>query len=194
MGLEELREECVACRKCAIGGQLVDGNLTNVFSNMNVLAKIMVVGQNPGKDEVQQGEPFVGKSGQFWDKAVKEVVGLDRSAFYISNITRCFTPGNRKPGQKEMDNCRDFLDREIELLKPKLIIALGAPAMKQLTGMSGIMKHRGEVIFSPRYGVNVFVIPHPSPYNTASESGKKAFLEDLHNLKAHLDDNGSQGS
>jgi len=59
--------------------------------------------------------------------------------------------------------------------------------MKQLTGLGGIMKHRGEVIFSPRYGANVFVIPHPSPYNTASAEGKAAFLADLRKLKEHLD-------
>ena len=185
--LEKLKTDCQECRKCLIGGQRIGGHLSNVFSNMNTGARIMVVGQNPGKDEVEQGEPFVGPSGKFWNQAVKDVVGLERSDFYISNMVRCFSPANRKPTQKEMDNCRDFLDREIAILSPELLIALGAPAMKQLTGVNGIMKHRGELIFSPRYGVNVFVIPHPSPYNTASADGKAAFLADLQKLKTYFD-------
>ena len=155
---------------------------------MNHAADIMVVGQNPGKDEVRQGEPFVGASGKFFDEAMKERVGLERSGFYISNTVRCFTPNNRKPTVKEIDNCLDFLDREIEIIKPKVMIALGAPAFKQLTGMSGIMKHCGEMIFSPRYGVYVLALLHPSPYNTNDPTRRKMFYDGLEKLKEYLDE------
>jgi len=187
--LEMLRDECVSCRKCDIGGVMVEGGfVSNVFSNMNGDARIMVVGQNPGSKEVEVGEPFVGPSGAFFDRSVKEIVGLDRSDFYVSNVVRCYTPNNRPPRMGEKDNCRYFLDREIALVNPKVIIALGAPAFKQLTGMSGIMKHCGERIFSPRYGVFVIPILHPSPRNTNDPGRREIFYDGLRSLKEVLDE------
>ena len=146
----------------------------------------MVVGQNPGHDEVIQGTPFVGASGHFFDTALMDVLGIDRSLLYISNAVRCFTPGNRRPYQEEADNCRDFLDREVAILNPVVIVTLGGPAFKQVTGMSGIMKHHGQIRFSPRYRVPVLPLLHPSPYNTNSEEGRKMFYDDLEHLREFL--------
>ena len=183
MTLKELRQECLNCRRCQVGGRTVDGCPVNVFSNMNEKAKLMVVGQNPGYDEVLQGEPFVGASGQFFEQAFKERTGMGRDDIYISNVVRCFTPGNRKPYQSELENCRWFLDKEIELLKPKLIVALGSPALWQLTGLSGISKHRGEPTFSLRYRVVVIGAFHPSPYNMQDDTIRRQFMEDLDVVK-----------
>ena len=193
--LKILRDECLSCRKCEIGGVMVEGNfVSNVFSNMNPDARIMVVGQNPGSREVEEGEPFVGPSGAFFDRAVNEILGMSRSDFYVSNVVRCYTPNNRPPHLSEKDNCRYFLDREIAILNPKVIVALGAPAFKQLTGLSGIMKHCGEMIFSPRYGVYVMPLLHPSPRNTNDRGRRELFYDGLRRLKKVLDENEVGGS
>ena len=183
-----LSQECVACRKCQIGGQLIDGKfLSNVLSNMNLGAKIMVIGQNPGREEIERKEPFVGIAGRLFDKALLEIVGLKRSDLYIGNSIRCFSPGNRKPFQQEEDNCREFLDKEIAIVKPEIIVALGSLAFKQLTGMSGIMRHHGEIIPSIRYRVPVIPVLHPSPLNTNNPERREGFYNDLRKLKEFLD-------
>jgi DNA polymerase len=162
---------------------MVEGRfLSNVFSNMNCSARLMVVGQNPGRDEVEKAEPFVGVSGGIWDHAAS-AAGMSRSDFYFSNVLRCYTPGNRKPFQEELDACRMFLDREIEILRPRLIVALGSHAFKALTGMSGIMKHVGETVFSPRYRTSVFPLLHPSPLNTNVPEKMAMFVAGLSRLK-----------
>ena len=181
-----LKKECLSCRKCGLGGPCLEGMLANVFSNMCVHPRLMVVGQNPGREEVERGQPFVGTSGKFFDSMMLEHVGLTRKDMYICNTVCCYTPGNRKPSQNEIDTCRDFLDRQIELVKPMIIVALGSPAFKQLTGMSGITKHRGIPEFSIRYKCHVFPLLHPSPYNTSTADGKAAYAEDLKILKAFL--------
>ena len=179
-GLSQLREECLACRRCSIGGvEVCDGRLSNVFSNMNTHARLMVIGQNPGREEVRQGEPFVGPSGRFFDEAVEAVLGLRRSDLYICNVVRCYTPDNRSPTVAEIEECRPFLDREVELLNPRLIITLGGPALKQVTGMGGITKHHGQKIYSPRYKRHVLPLFHPSPLNTNNPERKQMFYEDL---------------
>jgi DNA polymerase len=160
--------------------------LTNVFSDLNVNARVMVVGQNPGRDEAEQGIPFVGVSGQFFNNAI-ESVGLTRDLFYISNTVRCYTMANRPPNQDELDNCRAFLDREIALLKPRLLIALGSIAFRQLTGMRGIMKHQGKPVLSIRYSINVIPLLHPSPLNTNHPDKRRMFMEGVQAVKEYLD-------
>ena len=184
--LLNLKQECIACRKCPIGGVMVENKfLSNVLSNMNP-AEIMVVGQNPGREEVERDEPFVGEAGRRFDEAVEKILGLHRTDFYISNTIRCYTPGNRKPFENEVENCRYFLDKEIELLKPKVIVALGGIALKQLTGLNGVMKHHGTVVHSIRYGVPVISVLHPSPLNTNDPERKAVFYDDLKKLKEFL--------
>lgn len=184
----KLREKCLACRRCGIGGGMVEGKwLANVFSNMNCVARMMVVGQNPGRDEAEKKEPFIGTSGKFFDEALASV-GMSRSDCYVSNAVRCYTPGNRKPLSDEMDNCRTFLDREIEILKPKLLVALGGTAFKQLTGLAGITKHHGTKVFSPRYKLFVIPLLHPSPLNMNKPENREEFLKDMQALKVALDE------
>jgi DNA polymerase len=155
---------------------------------MNPSARIMVVGQNPGLQEVSQGEPFVGQSGKIFNEILNEIVGIDRGSLYISNVVRCYTPKNRKPKQQELDNCRGFLDREIEIVNPDVVIALGSFAFKQLTGMSGIMKHCGEVVVSPRYRVQVVAMLHPSPLNMNNPDRRKLFEKSMRTVVDLLKD------
>lgn len=184
--LSKLKKECLNCHKCAIGGQDINGQCSNVFSNMCVRAKIMVVGQNPGSEEVKIGKPFVGMSGKFFDKALKEVLGIDRSLLYITNTVHCYTPNNRPPTDEEIMNCRCFLDREIEILKPALIVTLGNPALRQITGSQGIKKYHGKIEVSLRYGVGVLPLYHPSPLNTNRPDVCAEFKTDLKKLAEYL--------
>ena len=199
---EAMSGSCHGCQRCEIGGRKMDGSewveadgngcLSNVFSNMNFDARIMVVGQNPGSEEVAKEEPFVGPSGKIFEKALKDFTGLSRSDLYITNTVKCYTPANRKPSQFEVDNCRDFLDLEIKLIEPLLVIALGSYAFKTLTGMSGIVKHSGSVVTSPRYLVPVLGMLHPSPFNTNHPERKELFYEAMVGLQTFLEENGWQ--
>lgn len=184
--LNSLKKECLKCTKCSIGGKKVDGKITNVFSNMSTKANIMVVGQNPGHVEVEQGQPFVGPSGKFFDTAIEEVLGVDRTYFYITNTVHCYTASNRRPSRIEIDNCRYYLDAEVNVMKPKLIITLGGPSLEQITGRRGITKLHGQIIPSVRYGVPVLPLFHPSPLNTNKPEIKKYFYEDLEKVKEYL--------
>jgi len=184
--LAELRDKCMACRLCSIGGCEINGKPATVFSNMNAAGKIMVVGQNPGADEVDQGTPFIGRSGHNFDVALKEVLGIDRSFLYISNCVRCYTQGNRSPLVAEIRSCRPLLDEEIAIVDPVVIVTLGGPALSQVTGLSGIMKCHGEKVISPRYGKYVLPFLHPSPLNMNVPAKKKIFYDDLAALKEFL--------
>ena len=182
--LEILKTECLDCRRCGIGGQLICGKfLSNVFSNMNCDSKYLVVGQNPGGEEVEKKEPFVGISGKMFNQLIEEVLGMKRLDFYISNICKCMTPNNRKPTKDEIMNCQIFLEREIDILKPEIVISLGGPAFEQLTGMHGIMKHHGCLTFSPKYKLFVFPLLHPSPLNLNDPAKLELFVSDLMKLQ-----------
>jgi uracil-DNA glycosylase family 4 len=103
-------------------------------------------------------------------------------------VHNCYTPGNRKPFDSEKDNCRVFLDKEVALLQPKVIVALGSMALKQLTGMSGMMKNHGQSIVSIRYKVPVIPVLHPSPLNLSNPIRRREFYQDLWKLKEVLDE------
>jgi len=190
--LERLKEECVRCRKCGIGGVDVHGSdgvghLSNVFSTMNLGAKVMIVGQNPGWEEICQMIPFVGPSGKMLMRCLEELVGLKREDVYITNVCKCYTDSNRKPTDEETENCRTFLEREFELVHPKIAVALGSVAFRELTGMSGIMKHCGSIQFSIRYNVPVLVMLHPSPLNTNMPEKRVMFENSILKLKEFLE-------
>lgn len=141
-----LRERAMACVKC---GHLAASRKNVVFGVGNINADLMFIGEAPGADEDQQGEPFVGKAGQLLTKII-ETMGLKRGDVYIGNILKCRpdTPGqsagNRKPTTDEMQTCIPYLHEQIDLIQPKVIVALGATAVEGLLGKTiGITKLRG---------------------------------------------------
>jgi len=188
--LTQLEKECLSCTRCEIGGCQISTDagcfLSNVFSNMCMKARIMVVGQNPGAREIEQRRPFVGPSGANFDRAIKEVLGLDRSHFYITNTVHCFTQSNRKPFNKEIEMCRYFLDREVKVVDPVVIITLGGPALQQVTGVRGIQKHHAQPLVSARYGKPVLPLYHTSPLNMNHADRKEAFYKGLEKLQEYL--------
>jgi uracil-DNA glycosylase family 4 len=141
-----LRERALACVKCA---HLASSRKNVAFGVGSIDAQLMFVGEAPGADEDEQGEPFVGKAGQLLTKII-QATGLSRADVYIANILKCRpdTPGqsagNRKPTSDEMATCIPYLHEQIDLIRPKVIVALGATAVDGLLGKTlGITKLRG---------------------------------------------------
>jgi uracil-DNA glycosylase family 4 len=142
----ELRERAMACMKCP---HLAASRRNVVFGVGSLDAELMFIGEAPGADEDEQGEPFVGKAGQLLTKII-QVMGLTRNTVYIGNILKCRpdTPGqsagNRKPTPEEMKTCIPYLHEQIDLIRPKVIVALGATAVEGLLGKTvGITRLRG---------------------------------------------------
>ena len=142
-----LRERVLGCAKCA---HLASSRKNVVFGVGNIDAQLMFVGEAPGADEDAQGEPFVGRAGELLTKII-QAMGLQRGDVYIANILKCRpdTPGqsagNRKPTSDEMATCAPYLHEQIDLIRPRVLVALGATAIEGLLGKSiGITKMRGE--------------------------------------------------
>jgi uracil-DNA glycosylase family 4 len=121
----------------------------------------MFVGEGPGRDEDLQGEPFVGRSGKLLDRLINEEVGIDRDGFYICNVVKCRPPGNRDPHPEEVAACRHYLEAQIDLVAPRVIVTLGNFATRTLLSTTeGVTRLRGRPY---SYGEAV-VVPtfHPS--------------------------------
>jgi DNA polymerase len=134
-GLKLIREDLGDCTRCPLHKQ---GRKQIVFGVGNASAELMFVGEGPGADEDEQGEPFVGRAGQLLNNMIK-AMGLQREQVYIANIVKCRPPGNRTPEREECDTCSPFLMRQIAVVKPKVLVALGATAAKTLLAMSSSM-------------------------------------------------------
>jgi len=140
-----LRERALACVKCP---HLAATRKNVVFGVGSIDAELMFVGEAPGADEDVQAEPFVGKAGQLLTRII-ETMGLQRGDVYIANILKCRpdtppgAPGNRKPTPEEMQTCIPYLHEQIDLIRPRVLVALGGTAMEGLLNKTGIMKLRG---------------------------------------------------
>jgi len=142
MNWEELENSIIDCEKC----KLCKTRKNIVFGVGNKNADIMLVGEGPGADEDAQGEPFVGKAGKLMDKAF-DGLGIKREDLYIANIVKCRPPQNRNPESDEVVACIGYLQNQIALVKPKIIVLLGSVALKNILGEEyGITKSRGSCI------------------------------------------------
>jgi len=133
--LKIIREDLGDCTRCVLHKQ---GRKQIVFGVGNPKAELMFVGEGPGADEDAQGEPFVGRAGQLLNNMIK-AMGIEREQVYIANIVKCRPPGNRTPEREECETCSPFLMRQIAVVKPKVVVALGAVAAKTLLAMSASM-------------------------------------------------------
>jgi DNA polymerase len=133
--LKIIREDLGDCTRCVLHKQ---GRKQIVFGVGNPKAELMFVGEGPGADEDAQGEPFVGRAGQLLNNMIK-AMGIERGQVYIANIVKCRPPGNRTPERDECATCSPFLMRQIAVIKPKVIVALGAVAAKTLLAMNASM-------------------------------------------------------
>jgi uracil-DNA glycosylase family 4 len=130
-GLDLIREDLGDCTRC----KLYKGRNKIVFGVGNPRAELMFVGEGPGADEDTQGEPFVGRAGQLLNNMIR-AMGLQREDVYIANVVKCRPPGNRTPEPDECETCSPFLMRQIAMIKPKVVVALGATAAKNLLAMN----------------------------------------------------------
>ena len=133
--LKVIREDLGDCTRCVLHKQ---GRKQIVFGVGNPRAELMFVGEGPGADEDTQGEPFVGRAGQLLNNMIK-AMGLQREEVYIANVVKCRPPGNRTPEREECETCSPFLMRQIAVIKPKVVVALGAVAAKSLLAMNSSM-------------------------------------------------------
>jgi uracil-DNA glycosylase len=167
---EEIGPQCKRCKLHTLGRKQV------VFGVGNPQAELMFVGEGPGADEDQQGEPFVGKAGQLLTKII-EAIGLRREQVYIANVIKCRPPGNRNPEPDEVEECEPFLFRQIDAIKPKVIVALGKFAAQSLLRTTEpITRLRGR-----RYNYRgAVLIPtfHPA-YLLRNPSSKREVWEDM---------------
>lgn len=140
--LAQLREQALTCTRCA----LAKGRTQVVFGVGDPDARLMFVGEGPGREEDLQGEPFVGRSGKLLDTLMRQEMGIDRTQCFIANVVKCRPPGNRDPLPDEIDSCRPYLDRQIELIGPDVVVTLGNFATRLLLETTeGIRKLRGHV-------------------------------------------------
>jgi len=176
-----LRERALACVKCP---HLASSRKTVVFGVGSIDAQLMFVGEAPGADEDEQGEPFVGKAGQLLTKII-QAMGLQRGDVYIGNILKCRpdTPGqsagNRKPTADEMATCIPYLHEQIDLIRPKMLVALGATAVEGLLGKTiGITRLRGN--WKTYRGIPLMPTYHPAYLlRNQAMSEKRKVWEDM---------------
>ena len=185
--LEEVRQMCEYCDKCA----LCKTRTNIVFSGGVPNHKMMLIGEAPGYYEDQKGEPFVGKAGQLLDKIFISV-GLSRKKdVYICNTLKCRPPDNRDPLPEEKEACRAYLDAQIEILKPRIILLCGKVALSSMLNTSiGITRVRGKWFDGP-FGSKMMPIFHPSYLlrNDSHEKGSPKWLmwQDIKEIKKAYD-------
>ena len=172
--LNYIKQACVACTACPLA---IQGRTQVVFGHGNANAKLMFVGEGPGRDEDAQGFPFVGRAGQLLTKII-QAMGLERSDVYISNVVKCRPPNNRAPLPDESDTCKKIiLLKELEIIKPKIICTLGATATQAILGDTvKISQVRG--IFTNFNGYLVMPTYHPA-YLLRNPIEKKTVWEDM---------------
>jgi DNA polymerase len=181
--LNELFTPCVDCQKCPLAHQ---GRTQVVFGAGNAEAKLMFVGEGPGRDEDIQGSPFVGRAGQLLNKII-EAMGLKREEVYISNAVKCRPPNNRTPLPIEVDTCKNLLLlREIEIIQPQIICTLGSPATKALLG-DHVQISRARGVFSEFKEIPVMPTYHPA-YLLRNPIEKRTVWEDMKKIMAKLEE------
>jgi|tagenome__1003787_1003787.scaffolds.fasta_scaffold20947042_2 uracil-DNA glycosylase len=178
--LRVIREDIGDCTRCVLHKQ---GRKQIVFGVGNARADIMFIGEAPGADEDQQGEPFVGRAGQLLNNMIT-AMGIRREDIYIANIIKCRPPGNRTPERDECDTCSPFLMQQIEVVKPKIIVALGAVAAKTLLGVNDAMANlRGRIYDFKK--TKLAVTYHPA-YLLRDPRQKKETWKDLQMVMKYL--------
>jgi DNA polymerase len=124
-------------------GPLTDGARQAVFARGNPQAKLMVIGEAPGREEDIQGKPFVGPTGQLLDRMLG-AIGLGEDAYYVTNVMNWRMPQNRNPKPEDIALCKPFIEKHIALIQPKILLLVGGISMTALTGLTGIMKNHGQ--------------------------------------------------
>lgn len=177
--LESLAAEAASCTRC----RLCEQRQTVVFGEGDARAAVMFIGEGPGAEEDRTGRPFVGQAGKLLDRMIF-AMGFERAQVYIANVVKCRPPGNRDPKDDEVAACADYLDRQIDLIRPQVIVALGKPASRRLTGTTkpiGALRGR----WSSYRGTPLMPMFHPA-YLLRNPLAKREVWEDLKLVMARL--------
>jgi len=178
-GLDALKKEALSCRKC----DLCRTRTNVVFGSGNPKAKLMFVGEAPGREEDLQGLPFVGRAGSLLTKII-ESIGLKRTDVYIANVLKCRPPGNRNPLPSEILTCEDYLKSQIETIKPAVVCALGKfAAQTLLRSIETISRLRGN--FYDFNGTKLIPTYHPA-YLLRNPHDKRLVWEDMKKIRKVL--------
>ena len=153
--IDQIKSEVINCKLC----NLCINRTNAVPGNGNPKATIMFIGEAPGRNEDEKGQPFVGMAGKILDEALAKV-GLERSRIYVTNIVKCRPPGNRVPTEEERRVCRSYLEREISIVSPKIICILGRTAYQSLLSGGSIFGNRGK--FIQKDNRLYFITVHPA--------------------------------
>lgn len=154
--MKKLEARCALCGNCPLGAT----RTKLVFGVGKAPSELMLIGEGPGEQEDLQGEPFVGPAGKLLDDML-EMIGLDRTRIYIANTVKCRPPMNRDPAQEEMDACRPWLEEQIKLVRPKIIVCLGRIAAGELIKKDfRITREHGQ--WFDVNGIRTMAIYHPS--------------------------------
>lgn len=171
--LQSIREWVDECTKCP----LWESRTNIVFGEGNEKPRLVFVGEGPGADEDKQGRPFVGRAGQMLNKIIENVFFMSREAVYIANIVKCRPPSNRTPLPDECRTCIPYLHKQLEFLKPEIIVALGTIAAHNLLDTTeAIGKMRGR--FHTYRGIRVMPTYHPA-YLLRNPADKRKVFEDM---------------
>jgi DNA polymerase len=180
--LDELRAAIGDCQRC----KLCSGRTNIVFGVGNPRAKLLFVGEGPGRDEDLQGEPFVGRAGQLLTDIITRGIGMKREDVYICNVVKCRPPENRNPEPDEVAACEPFLKKQIDLVRPEIIVALGKFAVQTLLqSKSPITKLRGN--WHRYHGIKLMPTFHPA-YLLRNPADKKLVWEDIKKVIKELRD------
>lgn len=171
MNWDELYAAVAGCKKC----DLHSTRRNIVFEDGSRNAGLMFIGEGPGADEDAQGVPFVGRAGELLTRMIN-AMQFDRSEVYIANIVKCRPPNNRVPDEAEAMVCMPYLERQIELVKPEVMVLLGATPLKYITGLTGITKLRGRWL--EYKGIKVMPTFHPA-YLLRNPPAKAPVWQDL---------------
>jgi len=171
-----------ACRRCPLGALRTHA----VPGEGPATARLMVVGEGPGAVEDREGRPFVGPAGQLLDRILERGLGLSRREVFVANVLKCRPPGNRDPEPEERDACAPWLEEQIRLVRPELLLALGRHAAQTLLGSTAPLGAlRGRVLERPGGGPPVVATYHPA-YLLRNPAAKAACWADLQAVLRHL--------
>jgi len=177
--LADLQRIALACTKCKLAGTRTQV----VYGVGNPNADLMFIGEAPGRDEDLQGEPFVGRAGQLLTDIIK-AMKLTRDDVYITNVVKCRPPENRNPDPDELESCRPYIRRQVELIKPRVIVTLGKFALQSLLEKSySITAARGQWL--DYHGIKVMPTFHPA-YLLRTPAAKKEVWQDMKKVMAEL--------
>jgi uracil-DNA glycosylase family 4 len=179
ISLEDLREDIGDCRRC----KLYQDRTTLVFGEGSSKARLVFVGEGPGREEDQVGRPFVGEAGRLLTRII-EAMGLSRESVYICNVVKCRPPKNRDPEGDEIESCLPFLKRQLNLIQPDVICALGRVAAQTLLGMEfRITQERGK--WHSFMDIPMMPTFHPA-YLLRNPTAKREVWEDIQEIMRHL--------